>query len=439
MVVLSTLRAQQGRELPVFDDAWLRAVVAKAVPAVERACGRKFRKPPTVGLADSGDAMRALRDDLEPSIGAFYAGQPRLRIQKALQLRADVVAGSLLGKYGFASKEVYVLPKLVGLNLDLVHRSEAPVDQVLQLVVVHELVHALQDQEIGLAARVRACVDADANEALAMLIEGHAVFCSERAAEELGLQAAIGPLRSVFSGSREIVTIPKADLATRRLRGQSILHYLRSAEFLQQQHAAGGDERLWQLLADPSPSTRKVLGDGKSQAAAAADLGAAFARIEDHLAGKSWTIGRGALNERRLLGENLPRFADLVAMLPSLLAGSEWFAMAPTPASWRALEVLSFVDAAAAERFCALAEDVATDDMRGSPMVFLAAPGPEGEGLSSRRLTQAPKQAFPPAARAQLNWLRHGRHVLQATFVNAPVEDAVLLDVARTLFAQLDA
>jgi hypothetical protein len=345
----------------------------------------------------------------------------------------------LLAKYGFASKEIYVLPHMVRVNLDLVHRQDAPVEQVLQLVVAHELVHALQDQEIDLAARVRASVDPDATEALAMLTEGHAVFCSERAADELGLQAAIAPLRSVFAGNREVATIPQADLATRRVRGQSILHYLRSAEFLQQQHKNGGDERLWALLADPAPSTRKVFGDGKRRDAAALDVGATFAGIDEKLAGASWTIGRGTLNERRLLGENLPRFADLVAMLPSLLAGSEWFAMAPTPASWRALEVLSFVDAAAAERFCALAEDVATDDMRGSPMVFLAAPGPEGEGLSSRRLTQAPKQAFPPAARAQLNWLRHGRHVLQATFVNAPVEDAVLLDVARTLFAQLDA
>lgn len=440
LVPLAAARAQQGSAPPALDDAWLRAVVERVQPAVEQACGRKFQKPPLVGLADAGDVMRALRDDLAPANAAFHAGQPQARIQKSLQMRADLLSNSLLGKYGFASKEVYVLPHLVRMNLGLVGHGEAAVEDVLQLVVAHELVHALQDQELDLARRVRECVDSDAADALSMGIEGHAVFCSERAAEALGLQAAIAPLRSVFAGNKDLASIPKTDLAMRRLRGAGIVQYLRIADFFAREYAAGGNDRLWQVLAEPAPRTRRLLLEPPHTAGPACrNLMAAFAGIDDQLAGRNWTIGRGSLSERLLLVENLPRGQDLVGLLPSLRGSAEWFAVSPTPASWRSLYALSFVDDAAAQRFVALAEDVATGDMQQSPLVFVAEPGPAWQGGTSRRLSQAPKAAIPPAARVQLLWLCHGRHVLQATFCNAPLDDKVLVDVARAVLARLDA
>lgn len=430
--------AQQEEVCPVVDDAHLRAVVAKVLPAVEKACGRTFRKPPTVGLADAGDVMRSLRDDLEPGVAAYFAGQPRSRIDKALQQRADLLASSLLGKYGLQSGEVYVLPHLVRTYLGLVHHREAPVAQVLELVVAHELVHALQDQEIGLGRRFRECCDNDANEALAMAIEGHAVFCSERVAAALGLQAAIVPLRAVFAGAKDPAAVGKADLATRRLRGQGSLRYLRSADWMAREHAAGGDDRLWQLLAEPTPRTRACLLGGRSDAAPCANLADCFGGLDARLAGRNWTVGRGSLSDRLLLGENLPRGADLEALLPALVGSGEWLAVSPTPASWRALYALAFRDAAAAEQFVALAVDVATNDMKDSAFEFTSEAGPVGEGMASRRLRQEPKETLMLAARAQVLWWRRGRHVLQATFVNAPVDDAALLAAVEAVFARLE-
>jgi hypothetical protein len=80
-------------------------------------------------------------------------------------------------------------------------------------------------------------------EAWSMLIEGHAVFCSERAAAELGLQAAIEPLRSVFAGSHDATTLVKSRLEARRARGRHRLVYSESALFLAHQHELGGESR----------------------------------------------------------------------------------------------------------------------------------------------------------------------------------------------------
>ncbi|HZN38699.1 MAG TPA: hypothetical protein VFD82_07840, partial [Planctomycetota bacterium] len=67
MLATTLLPAQDNKPRLQIDDAGLRALVARAVPAVERATGRKFAKPPAVALADVGDVMRSLRDDLQPA------------------------------------------------------------------------------------------------------------------------------------------------------------------------------------------------------------------------------------------------------------------------------------------------------------------------------------------------------------------------------------
>lgn len=429
--------AQDPPASVVLDDAWVRAAVSRVVPAVERACGRSFVRPPEVGIADAGDVMRSLRDDLEPATAAFFAGQPRARIQRALQLRADLLASGVLGKYGLATQEVYLVPQAAALNLGIVGHQDLPLPSAMLLVLVHELVHALQDQECDLRARTRALTDVDAAEAFAMLIEGHAVFCSERAAEELGLLAAIGPLRAVFAGRHDVTKTPTADLTSRRLRGSGDLQYLRAAEYIAGEHQAGGNERLWQLLKSPAPRTRTMLVPHGVAVASCEPRPEVFASIDATLAGPTWTIGRGGLADTRLLAENLPRGTDVVALLPRLLQASEWFAVAPTPLSWRALYALTFADAEAAAEFVALVEDVATKDMQNRDAAFTKDPFDAWQGASGRRLAQRATKAAPLAGAADLILVREGCHVLQATWVNAPVANDALLDVARRVLAAM--
>ncbi|MGB3965317.1 MAG: hypothetical protein WBO45_01205 [Planctomycetota bacterium] len=435
---IAALCAQDGKPRLQLDDAGLQAIVARAVPAVERATGRKFARPPVVTLADAGDVMRSLRDDLLPQTAAFYQGQPKARIEKALQLRADLFASALLGKYGLHSRELYVLPHFVSTQLAAVKWSDADHAQILQLVVLHELVHALQDQEIGLAERLARCTASDTGEAFAMLIEGHAVFCSERAATELELDAAIPPLRAVFAGAHDPAVVPPCDLTNRRLRGQNGMRYLRGAAFFAAEHARGGDERCWQVLRTEAPTTRLVL-EGPDLPPRRS-LAAAFAGIDERLAGRNWTVGRGELSGLQVRSENARMLADLEPLLAKWQAGGEWVAMAPTPLAWRALAVLTFADEASAVAFALLVENGATRDLRdvGGGRLGEVGDGPAVAGASSRRVVQELATDSPVGNRASLVVVRKGNHVLQLLCNNAPVDDAVVAAVAADVLGRLD-
>jgi hypothetical protein len=438
LLATALLPAQDTKPRLQLDDEGLRALVARAVPAVEQATGRKFSKPPNVMLADAGDVMRSLRDDLGPSVAAFYAGQPQARIEKAVQLRADLLATSLLGKYGVQSRELYVLPHFVGIQLAVVKWSDANQTEVLNLVVLHELVHAMQDQEIGLGARLARCTGGDSGEALSLLIEGHAVFCSERAAKELGLDAAITPLRAMFAGAHDPAVIPPCDLTMRRLKGHNRLLYLRGAAFFAAEHERGGDDRCWEVLRTELPTTRLVLEGPDLQPRPS--LAVAFEGIDARLAGRNWTAGRGEISGLMVRGENVRDLAELEPLLAKWQAGGEWFASAPTPMAWRALYALTFADEASAKAFAQLVEDGAVRDLRelGGGRLGEVGDGPAVAGATSRRVVQERATDAPIGNRASLVLIHEGRHVLQLLCNNAPIDDAVVAAVAADVLARLD-
>jgi len=417
----------------VLDDAWLRGVVARIQPVVERECGRTFRTPPQIGTADVVDVAKALQADLAPSVEVFLQGQPRARIDRAIRLRAELFAGAILGKYGFASKEVYVVPQVARSQLARVQRSDADVETLLQLVIAHELVHALQDQELDLMARQRGGADNDRLEALAMLIEGHAVFCSERVAHTLGLQDAIEPLRSVMVGNHDPAHVPVASLVTRRVRGSGIVTYLNMAEFFAREHARGGHDGLWQLLAATTPTTRALILE--QPATACADASAAFAGLDATFAGGSWTIGRSILTERLLLSENLPRAADLRALLPKLRATGEWFAISPSPSSWRSVYALRFDDAEAASAFVALAVEVTKGDAGQAGIDIVSDAELAWDGVPVTRFVQTP--TGPIGDRGILAFFRRGADVVQVAIANAPLPDDELVASVRSVFERL--
>ncbi|MBZ0150893.1 MAG: hypothetical protein K8J09_05120, partial [Planctomycetes bacterium] len=319
------LAAQQAGGRWTVDDQRLAALVRRAEPAVEVAAGRRFKTPPVVVLADAGEAMRALRDELRPWVEHYFADNSPARIQRQLQLRADVVAAGLLGKYVVADRQVLMMPEALAPNLSLVGWAEADVEAVLLLLLVHELVHALQDQELGLAARTAANHGCDAAEAWSALIEGHAVLCSERAAALLGIAPAIAPGRALLVGHHDADDTPRCGLEMRRAVGRGRATYLDSAALLAGEFARGGTERLWRLLATPLPSSWTLLGPGPGAEppVTARTIDDLFDGMEarERLGGVAWTIGRGDASALALLLENPARREELVPVLRCLRAG----------------------------------------------------------------------------------------------------------------------
>lgn len=415
-------------------------MVLELQPVVEKVCGRKFKRPPVAVLSDGGDMMRVFRVELAPQVSAMYKGQAKSRIRRAIQLRADILGSSVIGKYEFASGEVLVVPKRILQNLAIFGDPNDDGDyqgidpaNVLRLFVAHELVHALQDQEMQLGKRYASTTRMDVIDSLVLRTEGHAVMASELVMQELGLAKTKKVGRAIIAGSNKPLKENGSLLASRMSRCRSALLYLTGADLMYEVREQGGNDKVWQVLTNDR--TLAQLLRPRVAAHKISNLQACFDGIDEQLAGRRWLVGRNVFSQISQLSENYAERDQALQLLGHCRGAAEWLANGPSPFSWRAVTALRFVDAESATSYRELAERCAVLDLSiaiGSEVSAEA--GPVLAGAVSRRLVQQKDLGRVPV---QLHWFQRGEHLVQVTLANAPVADEVLAAAAGKVLSGL--
>ncbi|HXY29712.1 MAG TPA: hypothetical protein VEI06_03300 [Gemmatimonadaceae bacterium] len=201
--------------------------VKEAIPEIEEATGLKFKTPPKVERRTKAE-VRSFLDrqfDEERSQQDLAGQQILLRrlglIPDTMDLRrflVDLYAEQVIGFYDPATKVLYIV-------------DGTPPEQV-ELVVQHELVHALQDQYLNIDSLQHIRGDDDRVLAAQSVIEGQAVL--------VPLQVMLGP-GAEFPGGwdkvREAIrenrsSMPKFASAPEILQEMAIFPYLNGAEFV---------------------------------------------------------------------------------------------------------------------------------------------------------------------------------------------------------------
>ncbi len=153
-------------------DSTLTRLLSEILPAVERASGIEAVRPLQVARADSSQLDTYVRQQLESQLPpatarAITAAYARLGlVPDTLDLRGLLEAllrEQVVGYYDPAADTLFVL-------------EHVPAAQ-LEVVLAHELVHALQDQRVDLDSLRRNLIHAnDRTLAAQAAIEGHATF-----------------------------------------------------------------------------------------------------------------------------------------------------------------------------------------------------------------------------------------------------------------------
>jgi hypothetical protein len=207
-------------------------VAGEAIPRIEKVTGLKFKTNPKIE-ARSRDEVRAFlerrfREDLpDQEIAGTRAAYGRLGlIPDTLDLRAfmlDLFTEQVVGYYDPKAKTLYVI-------------REAPPEQA-NMIIAHELVHALQDQYMSLDSLQLLRGDNDRQIAAQALIEGQAMIVQLQAM----VGAAGGDIATLVPGGwdrvREIIRETSSQqpifaTAPRIIQETIIFPYLSGAEFM---------------------------------------------------------------------------------------------------------------------------------------------------------------------------------------------------------------
>jgi len=232
-----------------YDD-----IVAKAIPAVENAVGLRFKTPPRIEVR-SKDQVRAylLKQITDSSTRREIDGQSAAykllgMIPDTLNmadLMTRLLQEQIVGYYDPATKVLYIV-------------KDSPKDET-QVIVTHELVHALQDQYVSLDSVQKMTGNNDRQTAAQAVFEGEAVY------EQI--QAMLGPgnlavgLPAGWERVRETIRNNEASMpvyasAPMVVQETLIFPYLSGAEFVRTFRAR---EPNSQPFTDPPTSTAQIL------------------------------------------------------------------------------------------------------------------------------------------------------------------------------------
>ncbi len=408
----------------------LESRVAALAPVVEAVAGRPFATLPPVVVADP-----------ETLAAVVYAEQVHLlrqgrRLEAAqIEAQATRTAGAMehaaFGKYGFLDDTLYV--DIDGITAAVQGTSPALTAGVVDLVLAHELVHALQDQHLDLS-RVAGGRAGDEGIAVVCALEGHAAWVQTAVARELDLA---GPAALVAAFLGYDASSPGISSSLDAYHDSYV--YGQGAAFVGTLQAAGGSEAVWDMLAAPPQRTTMLVhperyGDRPTQPPVR--LRRAATRARDALAEAGWTTGSQSV------GDHAIRQTLLAAGGPTALASqlrTGWSTRAYHSARIGLdLQLLEFEDTESAAAFV----DALRRGAQATVEATAGAPGVRGrlEELEVASADAAHLERFglalpgmPPESVATATALR-GSLVAQVILVNVELgSDALASGLARVL------
>ena len=290
-----------------------RAAVEDLIRAAESVRQLKLRRRVMIEIEDGDAIAESLRSQIEEEeierARLVYGALGLLDAEEDLySMFAGVLGEQVIGYYDPDTGRLVIRDDVMAGLAGSFGPEQA---QEAQLVLVHELVHALQDQRLGLAESYQKERTADADNAFRAVVEGDATLAM--LAEALRQQGI--PLSAATAGIQQmgdyvdldaLVRGEKLDDAPAIVRVTLVAPYLRGLQFVAAVQGRGGWPAVNNAHRRPPATTEQVLHPDKYFAREGAEaiqipksqalLAAGFDRIEEDTLGElelSVYLGQG--------------------------------------------------------------------------------------------------------------------------------------------------
>jgi|GEM_PF-1962466 len=431
LAVAQIARSQDAKPLACEDEKQVQDLTAACAALVEKAEGKPFAKPPVVRIVSRDEVTGVLKEELAPQMKVLAAGQsPEVAVALLDQIVA-VHSQSLLCKYGWEKKTIYLVPENFKSMSEALKNPKLLDPEMLRAMVTHELVHAHDDQEVDLGALVRRADDQEKIEVVNALLEGHAQFVTRAILVKQGKGEWFDELcRNISTG------LPGMDEGTKfvaKLMGARLLFaYEDGLRFFEQLEKAEKLPTFAALAKDPPKSRSAMVNIGEylgtvTAPTATRDFKAIVAPLGERYPAPDYQVVSQALSGVDLRGTLTGVGADEVAAVVSSLRGAWVFAATSMEGHQVICAVLEFADGEGAGRFMGIEDRVmrARDEafktgqilIRSATYDKLATPGLDEGICAEKRLEVAGQELF---VRSTVG--RVGNLVVEVSYSALPIE-----------------
>jgi len=346
-----------------ITDGQVKAMVGKAIPLVEEVTGRKYKTEANWKAVKRNIVRDVLIQELMPQIKKLLDGMGDDLISRQVEMADHTASQSVLGKYSFLTKELYIVPDNIKTVAEMLGIKDANIEEFVFLVVTHELVHALDDQYYNMQKKIESMDNAEKAQAFNALMEGHAVYVTNKIATNLKMSETAQNL-----AVRSAAGIQNEANRQQQQLFQSI--YVKGAEFVEAVIIKNGAGAIDAAFAAPPVSTRQILNPEEylnGSATAGIDYRKLLQKLEKELPiaeMRSQSIDIGSMVLQALIvSQGIPE-KETVAMADNCLDGIVFSAVKQTLKPEKvSILIINFKDGETATKFDEMGEKITKSEI----------------------------------------------------------------------------
>ncbi len=176
LVLTSPLLADE----PLITNEKLKQLAQDLAPLVERSTGIMFLKIPTIRIATRKELKEILLDELRPQMKLQAPQGTEEQLDLMTAKSAEFISRFALGKFAVKARSVLVIPQNFIDNSRALSQPRINTWEYVQVITLHELVHAMDEQAFRGPSRLGQQKTTAALEVWSAVIEGHAQFVTRR-------------------------------------------------------------------------------------------------------------------------------------------------------------------------------------------------------------------------------------------------------------------
>lgn len=247
-----TMQTPQDKQRFEINDKTIKAMIEKAEPLIEEVTEMKYQNRMKYEIVQRDVIRDELTQDLIPQLKKFLNITNDDMVKRQAEMTAQITSQSILGKYSLSKKSFYIVPDNIGTISKILEVKDEQLYDFVFLLVIHEMVHALDDQHFDLRKIISAKNTVETASAFNSLLEGHAVYVTNKIAERLNISetAKQTSVKSAAGISGEL----------NRMQQQAYHSiYVKGAEFVQAIIEKKGPGIITTAFTSPPVSSRQIM------------------------------------------------------------------------------------------------------------------------------------------------------------------------------------
>jgi hypothetical protein len=241
---------QAAPKIPL-SHAQLDSLVQVYTPVISEVMDVPFATKPEVKIVEDFEIVDILQKELTPQYHILYPDLKANEVLDKAHESAVNLSSSLMGKYSSIDKKLYISLRTIERGMGYNRLKMEQGKGIAKIILIHELVHALQDQHLDLTRLILSAHNENEMGAISAVMEGQATWAQQSVGSRLGLDQELRDTKTVLLGGKINMYSGVLKIMQQMERNAVDGTYMKGRDFVQYHFEQGGISKVWEVLEKP--------------------------------------------------------------------------------------------------------------------------------------------------------------------------------------------